>query len=44
MVGKSQNRRRTAEHFKNFPKLLQLLINMDRNVALQRKGMEIATF
>jgi hypothetical protein len=43
MVGKSKNRR-TAEHFKNFSQLLRLLINVNRNTALQRKGMEIATF
>jgi hypothetical protein len=29
---------------KIFFKLLQLLINMNRNAVLQRKGMEIATF
>jgi hypothetical protein len=37
MVGKSKNRRRTAERFKNFPKLLRLLINVNRNAAVQRK-------
>jgi hypothetical protein len=36
MVGKSKNRRRTAERFKNFPKL-RLLINVNRNAAVQRK-------
>ncbi len=44
MVGKNTNRRRTAEHFLNFPQLLRLLINVDRYVLLHRKGMEIATF
>ncbi len=44
MVGKNKNRKRAAEHFKNFPQLLQLLINVNRNTVLQRKGMEIATF
>jgi hypothetical protein len=44
MVGKNKNRRRTAERLKNFPQLLQLLINVDRYVLLHRKGMEIATF
>jgi hypothetical protein len=39
MVGKSKNRRRTAEHFKNFPQLLRLLINVNRIAAVQ-----IATF
>jgi hypothetical protein len=40
MVGKSKNRRRTAE-FSNFQQHLHLLINVNRNAALQRKGMEI---
>jgi hypothetical protein len=44
MVRKSKNRRRTAEHFKNFPQLLRLLINVDRYILLHRKGMKIATF
>jgi hypothetical protein len=44
MVGKSKNRRRTAARFKNFQQLLRLLINVNRNAAHQRKGMEIATF
>jgi hypothetical protein len=44
MVGKRKNRKRAAEHLKNCSQLLRLLINMNRNVALQRKGMEIATF
>jgi hypothetical protein len=43
MVGKSKNRKRATEHFKKFSQLLQLLISLNRNVALQRKGMEIAT-
>jgi hypothetical protein len=43
LVGKSNNRR-TAELFKNFPQLLRLLINVNRNAAVQRKYMEIATF
>jgi hypothetical protein len=34
MVGKSKNRRRNTEHFKNFPQLLLLLINKNRNTAL----------
>jgi hypothetical protein len=44
MNGKSKNKRRPAEGFKNFPLFLLLLININRNEALQRKGMEIATF
>jgi hypothetical protein len=44
MVGKSNNRKRAAEHFKNFSLLLRLLINVNRKTTLQRKGMEIATF
>jgi hypothetical protein len=44
MVGKSKNRKRAAEHFKKFSQLLRLLINVNRNTTLQRKGMEIATF
>jgi hypothetical protein len=44
MVGKSNKRKRAAEHFKNFSQLLRLIINVDRNTALQRKGMEIAMF
>jgi hypothetical protein len=44
MVGKSKNRKRAAEHFQNFSLLLGLLINVNRNTALQRKGMEIAMF
>jgi hypothetical protein len=44
MVGKSKNRRRTAERFKNFRQLLRLLLNVNRNAAVQRKYMEIATF
>jgi hypothetical protein len=44
MVGKSKNRRRSAERFKNIPKLLRLLINVNRNAAVQRKETEIATF
>jgi hypothetical protein len=42
MVGKSKNKKRAAEHFKKFSQLLRLLINVNRNVALQRNGMEIA--
>jgi hypothetical protein len=42
MVGMSKNRRRTAEHIKNFPQLLRLLRNVNKNAAFQRKGMEIA--
>jgi hypothetical protein len=37
MVGKRKNRRRSAELFKNFPQLLRLLININRNAAVQRK-------
>ena len=44
MVGKSNNRKIATEHLKNFSQLLRLLINVNRNTALQRKGMEIATF
>jgi hypothetical protein len=44
LVGKSKNRRRTAKHFKKFLWLLRLIINVNRNSALQRKGMEIDTF
>jgi hypothetical protein len=44
LVGKNKNRKRTAEHFKNLSQLLRLLINVNINMALQRKGMEIATF
>jgi hypothetical protein len=40
-VGKSKNRRRAAEQFKNFPQLLRLIINGNKNAALQRKMMEI---
>jgi hypothetical protein len=42
MIGKSKNRKRAAEHFKKFSQLLRLLINVNRNAALQRNGMEIA--
>jgi hypothetical protein len=44
MVGKSKNRKRAGEHLKNFSELLRLLINVNRNMPLSRKGMEIATF
>jgi hypothetical protein len=44
MVGKSKRRRRTTECFKHFPQLLRFLINVNRNAALQRKGMLIAMF
>jgi hypothetical protein len=44
MVGKSKNRKRAAEHFKNISQLLRLLINVNRNMPLQRKVMEIAMF
>jgi hypothetical protein len=43
-VRKSKNRKRAAEHFKNFSQLLRLLIIVNRNMPLQRKVMEIATF
>jgi hypothetical protein len=42
MVGKSNNRKRAAEHFTNFSQLLRLLINANRNTALQSK--EVAMF
>jgi hypothetical protein len=44
MDGKSKNRRRPAEGFKIYRCFLQLLINKNRHMPLQRKGMEIATF
>jgi hypothetical protein len=44
MVGKSKNRKRAAEHLNKFSQLLRLSINVNRNMPLQRKGMEIATF
>jgi hypothetical protein len=44
MVGKSKNRKRATERFKNFSQLLRLLINTNRNTDLQRKGMEIVMF
>jgi hypothetical protein len=44
MVGKSNERERAAERLKNFPQHLRLLIIVNRNAGLQRKGMEIATF
>jgi hypothetical protein len=39
-------RRKAANDFLNtiFPLLLRLLINVNLNAALQRKGMEIGTF
>jgi hypothetical protein len=40
----SKSRKRAAEHFKKFSQPLRLLINVNRNTTLQRKGMEIATF
>jgi hypothetical protein len=43
-IGKSENKKRAAEHFKNFSQLLRLLINVSRNAPLQRKGMEIDMF
>jgi hypothetical protein len=43
-VGKSKNRKRATEHFKNLSQLLRLLINVNKNTTLQRKGMEITTF
>jgi hypothetical protein len=39
MVGMRKNRRRTAEGFLNFPRLLPLLININRFAALKRKGI-----
>jgi hypothetical protein len=44
MVRRGNNRKRAAEHFKNFSQLLRLLINVNRNTSLQRKGMDTATF
>jgi hypothetical protein len=44
MVGKSKDSKRAAEHLKNVSQLLRLLIKVNRNTALQRKGTEIATF
>ncbi len=44
MVGKSKNRKRATEHLNKFSQLLQLLINVKRNVALQKQGMEISMF
>jgi hypothetical protein len=44
MVGKSKNRKRAAEYIKNFSQLQRLLVTVNRNTALQRKGMEIAIF
>jgi hypothetical protein len=43
MVGRGNNRKRAAKHLKIFSQLLRLLLNVNRNTALQRKGMEIAT-
>jgi hypothetical protein len=44
MVGKSKNRKRAAEHVKYVSQLLLLLTKVNRNMTLQRKRMEIATF
>jgi hypothetical protein len=44
MVGKRKNMKRATENLYNFSQLLRLLINVDRNMALQRKGMEITKF
>jgi hypothetical protein len=44
MVRKSKNGERAAEHIKKFSQLPLTLKNENRNAALQRKGMEIATF
>jgi hypothetical protein len=44
MVGKSKSRKSAAEHLKTFSQLLRLLINVNRNAALQRNGMEMAMF
>jgi hypothetical protein len=46
MVGKSKNRRRTAERLKKFLQLHRLLINVNtkQKAALKRKGMEIGHF
>ncbi len=44
MDEKSKISRSSSESFKNFPLFLRLLINLNRNEALQKKGMEIAIF
>jgi hypothetical protein len=44
MVGMRKNRRRTAEGFLNFPRLLPLLTNINRIAAIKRKGIEITNF
>jgi hypothetical protein len=44
MIGRSNNRKRAAEHEKLFSQFLFLLINVNRNMALHRKGMEISMF
>jgi hypothetical protein len=44
MVEIINNNRRTAEGFKNFLQPFRLLIKVNRNAMLQRKGMEIAMF
>jgi hypothetical protein len=44
MVGKSKNKKRTQKHFKYFPQLLGLVVNENRNAALQRKGTKIVPF
>jgi hypothetical protein len=37
MVGRSKNSKRAAEHLENVSQLFQLLINVNRNMALHRK-------
>ncbi len=44
LLGYICTRRGAAGGFKIFQMLLRLLINVNRNAALQRKGMEIAMF
>jgi hypothetical protein len=45
MDGKNMTRGRPAEVLKNiFPRFLLILININRNAALQRKGMEMPRF
>jgi hypothetical protein len=44
MVGKSKNRKRTAEGFHDFPQLLRLLIKVNRKASLQRQGIKTVMF
>jgi hypothetical protein len=43
-MDRAKNKRRIANHFKIFPQFLRLIINVNRNVVLQRKGIDIAMF